>query len=177
MRKKLVAGNWKMHGSLQSNAALLSALVKVGQRIGVRRCGLSAVSLSWVRWQDLLTGSTGVLGARSRSVSMLSGAFTGEVSAAMLASSAVAMCWSGIPSGVHLVTASDAVRRCQVCQLRKVGGAGARLVPLVRRWRARIRETTAVVARRFGRARSWSVLLRLASAVVAYEPVWAIGTG
>ena len=82
MRRKLVAGNWKMHGSLAENEALLSGLlagmgnVKAGVAVCVPFPYLSQV-------QAKLNGSAIAWGAQNMS-QQARGAFTGEVSASML---------------------------------------------------------------------------------------------
>ena len=83
MRKPLVVGNWKMHGSLASNLGLLDAV-----RIGVAACqaevGLCVPYPYLVQARSVLGGSAVKWGAQDVSEHAL-GAYTGEVSAAMLA--------------------------------------------------------------------------------------------
>src|SRR5687768_16173441 len=83
MRTKLVAGNWKMHGSLAANASLLQALkAELGPKPGLD----VAVCVPFPYLQqcsDLLSGAAFHLGAQTLSEHD-SGAFTGEVSAPML---------------------------------------------------------------------------------------------
>ena len=82
MRKKLVAGNWKMHGSLQQNAVLLE---RIKSGVAELDCAV-AVCPPYpylAQAQALLMGSVVGLGAQSVS-EHASGAFTGEVAADML---------------------------------------------------------------------------------------------
>jgi triosephosphate isomerase len=85
-RKKLIAGNWKMNGSLEANEALVRAVVAglpaagEGASADVALC-VPAPYLAQV--QSLVHGSALDLGAQDVSVHA-SGAYTGEVSAAML---------------------------------------------------------------------------------------------
>ena len=83
MRQKLVAGNWKMHGGLEVNAALLRSVAA-----GV--AGLERVSVAvcvpypyLAQAQSLLAGTSVAWGAQNLS-EHARGAYTGEVSAAML---------------------------------------------------------------------------------------------
>jgi triosephosphate isomerase (TIM) len=80
MRKKLVAGNWKMHGSLAENAALLEALKPALAGIEAVVC----VPFPYLaQAQAALSGSSIAWGAQNVS-EQPKGAFTGEVSASML---------------------------------------------------------------------------------------------
>ena len=83
MRKKLVAGNWKMHGSRQFNKELLSTVL-----VGVSGLNCQVVvcppSPYLAQVADLLAGSVVSLGAQNL-CEYASGAYTGEVSAGMLA--------------------------------------------------------------------------------------------
>ena len=82
-RKKLIAGNWKMNGSLAVNAALMGELLAgIGQPACDVAVCVPAVYLAQV--QLLLAGQGGIaLGAQDVSQHE-SGAYTGDVSAAML---------------------------------------------------------------------------------------------
>src|SRR3954470_6950588 len=82
MKKKLIAGNWKMNGSLAANEALVRALLAgmAGAACEVAVC-VPAVYLAQV--QALRAGSALELGAQDVSAHE-QGAYTGEVSAAML---------------------------------------------------------------------------------------------
>ena len=80
MRTKLVAGNWKMHGSLADNAALLAALKPA--LVGIE--AVVCVPFPYLaQAQAALAGSSVAWGAQNLS-EQSKGAFTGEVSAAML---------------------------------------------------------------------------------------------
>ncbi|MHB1085789.1 MAG: triose-phosphate isomerase family protein, partial [Thiobacillus sp.] len=80
MRKKLVAGNWKMHGSLAENDLLLAAIKPALAGIEAVVC----VPFPYLaQAQALLSGSAIAWGAQNVS-EQVKGAFTGEVSAAML---------------------------------------------------------------------------------------------
>ena len=174
MRKKLVAGNWKMHGSLQQNAALME---RICAGISNVACDVAVCPpfpyLSQVR---ALLASTGIaLGGQSVS-EHAQGAYTGEVAAGML-----------VELGCRYVLVGHSERRSLFGETNeqvaaKFGAAQrAGLIPVLC-----VGET--LVERQSGLAESIvagqisAVLDRLGaaafeSAVVAYEPVWAIGTG
>ena len=80
MRQKLVIGNWKMHGSLAANAALLEGIKAAPARAKLAVC---APFPYLAQCQTLLSGSQVAWGAQDVS-SEARGAFTGEVAASML---------------------------------------------------------------------------------------------
>jgi len=88
MKKKFIAGNWKMNGSLAANASLLQALIDGSQGMNcLAAVCVPAAYLSQV--QSLLVGqSVFALGSQDVSAQEV-GAFTGEISAGMLKDFAV----------------------------------------------------------------------------------------
>lgn len=173
-RKKLIAGNWKMNGSLAANTALMGELLAgIGQPACDVAVCVPAVYLAQV--QLLLAGQGGIaLGAQDVSQHE-SGAYTGDVSAAMLKE-----------LGARYVIVGHSERRqyqgetdAQVA-IKAQRALAAGLTPIVcvgETLREREQgETESVV----GRQLSAVIQLngeRLVDLVVAYEPVWAIGTG
>ena len=83
MRAKLVAGNWKMHGSLSDNAKLLARWLRAARRCRSRAGPCACRSLIWRRRKHCLAGTPVPWGAQNVS-QHAKGAYTGEVSAAML---------------------------------------------------------------------------------------------
>src|SRR5690554_306612 len=84
MRSKAVVGNWKLHGSLASNEALLRALLREIPREASVACVVCVPAPYLAQARDLLAGSG--LGWGAQDVSRHDkGAFTGEVSGAMVA--------------------------------------------------------------------------------------------
>jgi triosephosphate isomerase len=174
MRKKLVAGNWKMHGSLQQNAALLER-IKAG--VSGLACDVAVCPpypyLGQV--QALLAGSAVAWGAQSLSEHPV-GAFTGEVSAAMLCEFGCRYVLVGHSERRGLYGETDAVVAAKFEAAQRVG-----LVPVLCVGETLAEReagmTGAVVARQVSAILDRSGVAAMASAVVAYEPVWAIGTG
>ena len=173
-RKKLVAGNWKMNGSLAANAALIGELLAgIGQPACDVAVCVPAVYLAQV--QLLLAGQGGIaLGAQDVSQHE-SGAYTGDVSAAMLKE-----------RGARYVIVGHSERRqyqgetdAQVA-VKAQRALAAGLTPIVcvgETLREREQgETESVVSRQLSAVIQLNGE-RLADLVVAYEPVWAIGTG
>jgi triosephosphate isomerase len=175
MRKPLVAGNWKMYGTRAENAALVRTLLDLLQP-GARAEVLVCPPFVYL-WETgrLLKDSEVALGAQSVCAESL-GAFTGEVSGAMLRDVGCRYVLVGHSERRQLYGESDSL------VARKFMAAQAQgLVPVLcvgetleEREAGR---TTEVVARQLEAVLSVSGVGSLASAVIAYEPVWAIGTG
>jgi triosephosphate isomerase len=172
MRKKLVAGNWKMHGSLAENAALLEALKPALAGIEAVVC-VPFPYLAQV--QSALTGTSIAWGAQNVS-EQAKGAFTGEVSASML-----------LDFGCRYVIVGHSERRSlygesdELVAKKYMAAQAAGLTPILCVGESlEEREsgvTEAVVARQLDAVINAAGVASLAKAVVAYEPVWAIGTG
>jgi triosephosphate isomerase len=175
MRKPLVAGNWKMYGTRAENAALVRGLLDLLQP-GARAEVLVCPPFVYL-WETgrLLKDSEVALGAQSVCAESL-GAFTGEVSGAMLRDVGCRYVLVGHSERRQLYGESDSL------VARKFMAAQAHgLVPVLcvgetleEREGGRTNE---VVARQLEAVLSVSGVGSLASAVIAYEPVWAIGTG
>jgi triosephosphate isomerase (TIM) len=172
MRKKLVAGNWKMHGSLAENAALLSAIKPALAGIEAVVC----VPFPYLaQAQAALAGSSIAWGAQNVS-EQSKGAFTGEVSASMLLDFGCKYVIVGHSERRSLYGESDALvaskyKAAQAAGLTPILCVGESLDE---------REagvTEAVVSRQLDAVIDAAGGGSLAKAVVAYEPVWAIGTG
>ncbi len=172
MRKKLVAGNWKMHGSLAENAALLAALKPALAGIDAVVC----VPFPYLaQAQAELAGSSIAWGAQNLS-EQAKGAYTGEVSAAMLLEFGCTYVIVGHSERRSLYGESDALvaskyMAAQAAGLKPILCVGESLDE---------REsgiTEAVVARQLDAVINAAGIASLTNAVLAYEPVWAIGTG
>jgi len=172
MRKKLVAGNWKMHGSQAENAALLAAIKPALAGIEAVVC----VPFPYLaQAQALLAGSSIAWGAQNVS-EQAKGAFTGEVSASMLLDFGCKYVIVGHSERRSLYGESDAL---VASKYRVAQSAG--LIPILCVGESLDEResgvTEAVVARQLDAVIDAAGVGSLAKAVVAYEPVWAIGTG
>ncbi|MDP2169679.1 MAG: triose-phosphate isomerase [Thiobacillus sp.] len=172
MRKKLVAGNWKMHGSLAENAALLSALKPALAGIEAVVC----VPFPYLaQAQAELTGSSIAWGAQNVS-EQTKGAFTGEVSASMLLDFGCTYVIVGHSERRSLYGESDAL-----VARKYVAAQAAGLTPILCVGESLAEResgvTEAVVSRQLDAVIDAAGVASLAGAVIAYEPVWAIGTG
>jgi triosephosphate isomerase len=173
-RRKFVAGNWKMHGSLAGNLTLLHAV-----RAGVEKLGAEvAVCVPYpylAQAQAVLAGSNVGWGAQDVSEHG-QGAYTGEVSAAMLNDFGCRYAIVGHSERRSYYGDTDAV----VAE-KTAAALAAGLVPIVcvgETLAEREGNVTAqVVTRQLDAVIARIGAAGLAKCVVAYEPVWAIGTG
>lgn len=172
MRRKLVVGNWKMHGSRPANAELLAALIAGRPYAADVAVCVPNVFLS--ETAATLAGSDLRWGAQDVSEHE-QGAYTGEVSAAMLAECGCRYAIVGHSERRAYHAESDAVvaRKAQAALARGVTPIVCVGETLEQRDAG---ETEAVVKRQLS-----AVIHQLthcaSEIVVAYEPVWAIGTG
>lgn len=171
--KKLIAGNWKMNGSLVANEALVAALV-AGFAKG--QC-LAAVCVPapYLAQVQRLIGSSGIeLGAQDVSAHE-SGAFTGEVSASMLSDFGARYCLVGHSERRQYHGETDAV---VAFKTQRALAAGITPIVCVGETLAeRDAGLTEEVVKRQLAAVIHANGHCISEIVVAYEPVWAIGTG
>jgi len=172
MHRKLVVGNWKMHGSRPANAELLAAL------IGARPYGADvAVCVPFVYLTEtaaMLAGSDIRWGAQDVSAHD-QGAYTGEVSAAMLAECGCRYAIVGHSErrAYHAETDALVAEKAQAALARGVTPVVCVGETLAEREAG---QTEEVVKRQLS-AVIHQLAHCVAEMVVAYEPVWAIGTG
>lgn len=172
-KKKLIAGNWKMNGSLPANEALLKALLA---GVGTPACEIAvcvpAPYLAQV--QSLVAGSPVALGAQDLSAQP-QGAFTGEQSAAMLKEFGVRYAIVGHSERRQYHGETD-----ELVAAKTAAALANGITPIVC-----VGETLA--EREAGHTeevvkRQLAAVIHanghcISEIVVAYEPVWAIGTG
>lgn len=173
MRRKLVAGNWKMHGSRQSNETLLKAL-RSGVRAQQAECAVLVPAPFLAQAEALLSGSVVAWGAQNVS-EHASGAFTGEVSAAMVAEFGARYAIVGHSERRTLFgESSETVAKKMLAAWQ--GG----LLPVVCVGE-QLAERESGVTERVIADQLMPVLAAAEGGgkelVLAYEPVWAIGTG
>jgi triosephosphate isomerase (TIM) len=175
MRRPIVAGNWKMHGSRAENARLIEELLGQAPAAPAASCVVCPPFVYLQEIARLLRGSLFSLGGQDVCADS-QGAFTGEVSAAMLRDVGCEYVIVGHSERRLLYRESDQLvaRKFQAAQGRGLTPILCVGEQLADREAGRTREVV---------ARQLDVVLELCGAgaleqgVVAYEPVWAIGTG
>ncbi len=175
MRQPLVAGNWKMNGSRGTNAALLHGLtdgLAEPTRADVAVC-VPFVYLAEVA--QSLRGSPVAWGAQNVS-EQPSGAFTGEISVGMLKDFDCSYVIVGHSERRALYGEGDALVARKFAAVREAGMTPILCVGELLEEREQ-GVTDQVVARQLDAVIDLVGADALADAVVAYEPVWAIGTG
>jgi triosephosphate isomerase len=175
MRKPLVAGNWKMHGSRADNATLLRALLDMMQPQAAAEVMVCPPFVYLQETGRQLKDSDVALGAQSLCAEA-QGAFTGEVSGTMLRDVGCRYVLVGHSERRQLYGENDAL-----VARKFVAAQASGLVPVLcigetleEREGGR---TTEVVARQLDAVLTVSRVSAFGQAVIAYEPVWAIGTG
>ncbi len=175
MRRPLVAGNWKMNGSRASIGELLAG-IKQGVDT-LKEVDLAVfppyVYLEQVK-QSLI--DTNIAWGTQNLAIPLSGAFTGEVSASMLLDFACTYVLVGHSERRALYGETDAVVDGKFAVARQ---AGLRPILCVGESLEEREQdmTEAVIERQLNAVLEQEGSVGLAQAVIAYEPVWAIGTG
>jgi triosephosphate isomerase (TIM) len=170
-RTRLVAGNWKMHGSRESIRALLDAIrdpLTAGMDGAGAQCAVCPPFPYLAQVAERLRGTPIAWGAQNVA-EHAQGAYTGEVAAAMLAEFGCRYVIVGHSERRQLYGETDAQVAAKFGAARKAGLTPILCVgeTLAERDAGR---TTEVVARQLG-------AVVFAGGVLAYEPVWAIGTG
>jgi triosephosphate isomerase len=174
MRRKLIAGNWKMNGSLAANATLLNGIKDgLGQSVATVAVCVPAPYLAQCR--DLLSDSSVAWGGQDLSVHE-SGAYTGEVSGSMLTD-----------FGATYVIVGHSERRSyhgetnELVAQKTLRALAVGLTPIVCVGESLAEreagQTNFVVGQQIDAVLNAMNASDLDKIVLAYEPVWAIGTG
>jgi triosephosphate isomerase len=175
MRRPLVAGNWKMNGSLESVRSLLDGIKQGVGDVKAAEVAVCPPAIYIPEVEELLRDSTIAWGGQDLSTES-SGAFTGEIAAEMLND-----------FGCKYVIVGHSERRTyhaesdQLVAKKFAVARAAGLVPILcigETLEEREAGTTnQVVARQLDAVIELEGVDALAQGVIAYEPVWAIGTG
>lgn len=175
MRRKLVAGNWKMHGSRRFVAETLQAIRDATDSLDALDKVICPTLVHLALAEDVLRDSALSLGAQNVHFEA-EGAFTGEVSAAMLAEYGVRFVIVGHSERRQLFGETD-----QMVASKFVAVQGQGMVPVLclgeTLQQREQGETRAVVLSQLDAVIGHAGIVAFDQAVIAYEPVWAIGTG
>lgn len=174
-RKLLIAGNWKMHGTRASVADLLAQIKQCFEKNDAAEMAVFPPFVFLEQTQQALTNTSIFWGAQNVAAET-QGAFTGEVSAAMLREFNCRYVIVGHSERRALYGETDAVVAKKFALAQQTG-----LCPIVC-----VGETLEerngnlmheIVARQLNTVIELNGVKALQNAVLAYEPVWAIGTG
>jgi triosephosphate isomerase len=175
MRVPLVAGNWKMHGGLTDNAALLAAVIETSKQLTRAQAAVCVPFPYLAQAQQRLAGSAVKWGAQNVSQHP-KGAYTGEVSAGMLKDFACTYVIVG-HSERRALYGEDSATVAAKYEAALQGG----LIPILcigeTLQQREAGETERVVDEQLSAVAGKVGWQAIGQGVVAYEPVWAIGTG
>jgi triosephosphate isomerase len=174
-RRPLVAGNWKMHGNRSEAARLIGEMLTRGAGAGAAEVVVCPPFVHLVEVGRQLAGSRIGLGAQDTCAEE-AGAHTGEVSAAMLADLGCRYVIVGHSERRALYGEDDGLVACKFVAACRHGLAPILCVGETLAEREG-NATASVVLRQLDAVISAAGIGAFAAAVVAYEPVWAIGTG
>ena len=173
MRPGLIAGNWKMNGNLQSAIDLVEGIMAGDP--GKARLAVCPPAVYLMKVGGMLAQSKIALGAQNV-CDRESGAFTGEIAASMLKECGCSYAIVGHSERRALYGESD-----QMVAARFAMALQAGITPILCLGETLDERedgvTEAVVARQLDAAINVSGIEGIAQSVIAYEPVWAIGTG
>lgn len=171
---KLIVGNWKMNGGLASNEALLSALVQGVPSPAHAQLAVCVPAPYLAQVRERLQGSALAWGSQDVSANE-PGAYTGEVSATMLKDFACRYAIVGHSERRQYHGETDGVVAAKAQRALAAG-----ITPIVcvgETLNERETGQTETVVKRQLAAVIQAVGHCTSELVVAYEPVWAIGTG
>jgi triosephosphate isomerase len=175
MRKPLIAGNWKMNLDGAGATALARAISDASPSYGKVDLLVSPPFVYLKTAGSVLNGGTVLLGAQNMSHEK-SGAFTGEISASMLKDCGCTHVILGHSERRHIYKETDAD-----VNKKTLAAHAAGLVPIVcvgeLLEEREAGKTAEVIRTQFEGSLAGVSAELMAATVIAYEPVWAIGTG
>ncbi len=177
MRKPFVAGNWKMNTDARTSVELAERIASgsmdaAGQKATIAVCPpfvyLQAVTKA-------LSASSIAVGAQDMYFEA-NGAFTGEISTSMLKDIGCIYCLCGHSERRHVIGETD-----ELVQKKVTAAIGGGLLPILcvgeLLAEREASQTNEVVTRQLKKGLSGLSAEKLSAVTIAYEPVWAIGTG
>lgn len=175
MRQLLIAGNWKMHGTRESAARLISEILQKLELPSGREVAVCPPFVHLPEVAQLIKDSVVGLGAQNLCAEE-AGAYTGEISAAMLQEFGCRYVIVGHSERRALYGESDALVARKFMAAQRAGLTPILCVGETLEERQRD-QTRAVITRQLQAVLDAAGITAFGQAVIAYEPVWAIGTG
>ncbi|MES2580643.1 MAG: triose-phosphate isomerase [Pseudomonadota bacterium] len=173
--KKIVVANWKMHGNLKQNQALLTDYVALLSNLKQSKVVVCAPYPYLAQLQDLLQHTNIAWGAQNLAKNA-EGAFTGEVSAAMLKDFGCQYVIIGHSERATAYCESDENIAQKFLQAKQHG-----LTPILCVGETLIEREAGVMELVVGKQLDTIIKLHsaaiFADSIISYEPIWAIGTG
>jgi len=175
MRRPFIAGNWKMNLDMASAVALAKGVAREAEKVEEVDLAVCPPSVYLAAVAQAISGSQVQVGAQNM-YHQPKGAFTGEISAAMLVDVGCRYVILGHSERRHILGETDELVN------KKVHAAlAAGLAPIVcvgeTLEEREAGNTLDVIRRQFDGSLAGLSAQQLAGVVIAYEPVWAIGTG
>ena len=175
MRRKLVAGNWKMNTDRASGVALAKGVAAKAAEVAKVDLLVCPPSVYLIPVAEAIKGSSVALGAQNM-YHEANGAFTGELSAAMLLDAGAKYVILGHSERRHILGETDAD-----VNKKTLAALAAGLTPIVcvgeLLAEREAGKTADVIAPKFNGPLADVSAEQIERSVIAYEPVWAIGTG
>ena len=175
MRRAMVAGNWKMHGTRASVRELVTALLQQ-KFLGDVDVAVFPPALFITEVVQAMSGTSLAVGGQDCAAQAEQGALTGEIASTQLVDAGCKLVLIGHSERRLLLGESD-----QLVAQKFAAAQLAGLIPVLcvgeTLEQREAGETLQVVARQLAEVVKISGIAAMAQAVVAYEPVWAIGTG
>ena len=175
MRKKMVAGNWKMHGNLVENKQLLSAIVAGLDGLLNVQLVVCVPYPYFSSVQSALQGTNIAWGAQNVSQNE-KGAYTGEISVSMLSDFKCSYVIAGHSERRTLFCESSLVVAEKFAAAQRVGLTPILCVGETLEQRE-AGMTEQIIEEQLSAVVNLAGVESLNKAVIAYEPIWAIGTG
>jgi triosephosphate isomerase len=174
LRRKLIAGNWKMNGLRADGLALVRAIAaRAGAGSSARDLLVCPPATLIAPVAEAIAGSGVALGGQDCHAAE-KGAFTGEISAEMLKDAGCSYVVVGHSERRQGCGETDAVVRAKVAAAWRAGLIAILCIGETRDEREAGREIAVVTGQLAGSLPDGAASDRL---VIAYEPIWAIGTG
>jgi triosephosphate isomerase len=174
MRQKLIAGNWKMHGSLAENQTRLTQLVS-GLKSTEAQVAVSAPAPYLSQCKSVL-GASGIQWGSQNVSEYKQGAYTGEISCSMLQDFGCSFALVGHSERRELFAETDQQVADKFSAIIEAG-----LVPVLcvgeTLGHRESGLTEQVIAEQILTVLNMVGIQGFRNAVIAYEPIWAIGTG